>query len=157
MCEDGLSHLAHDSVDHTAKQWTRFQKHGSWIKVVAGTQLVENFWHVVKHHCVPEEAYADATSLESYLLALTWRQACTGDPVWDLGRAVADYQKHHKYKPCEMDVYFTGIADEDDYQIAEAQTESTGDPGALVPFPLSDGQESDAELAPLSTDPYFAS
>ena len=131
MCvEPERSHLAHDAVDHCAKQWTRFQKHGAWVKVICGTQLVENWWHLAKHHCIPSEAPADQAVLETYLLSLMYRQSRTGDPVWDLGSAVAKYQAHHAHDPCKRDVFFTNIADEDPYQEPQGDSSEGEDSGA---------------------------
>jgi hypothetical protein len=83
--------LLHDAVDHTAYQWTRFQRHPGRVKVTCGTQFAEAFWNVVKHHCVPRTASANTASLETYLLSLMWRMHVCGDPVADLGQAVRKY------------------------------------------------------------------
>ncbi len=52
-----------DQVDHSGAQFTRFHRHVvcgmefpySRIRVTAGTQMVDGWWNLLKHHCLPEQ------------------------------------------------------------------------------------------------------
>jgi hypothetical protein len=73
------------------------------LKVLAGTQLVENAWHVLKHHIMPPEAPANAALIEEYCLAFMHRSQAANDPFMDLGRAVASYLQRWGGNPFTKD------------------------------------------------------
>jgi hypothetical protein len=73
------------------------------IKVLAGTQLIENVWQVLKHHIVPAESGANIALIEEYCLAYMYRSHCTEDPFSDLGRAVRSYMEHFDWNPWTKD------------------------------------------------------
>jgi hypothetical protein len=108
-----------DQVDHSAHEWTRFATHElltaprGRVRITAGTQLLENWWHLLKHHCVPAEVSSNVALLESYALALIWRQWCNGDPMTDLGHAIQFYMASNSYDPLGQDPAFTGQVDAD--------------------------------------------
>lgn len=87
----------------------RFHKHSPTgpmsvrLKVLAGTQLVENCWKVLKHHILPHEAPADMALIEEYALAYVHRFHATEDPFMDLGRAVAGYLAFYGGDPLSND------------------------------------------------------
>ena len=95
-----------DQVDHSGSQFTRFHRHNvagmsyphSRIRVTAGTQLVDGFWNVLKHHAIPEEARTDVALFEQYALALLWSSFSMGDPLCDLGVAVQHYMAQTQYQ-----------------------------------------------------------
>ena len=61
--------------------------------------MIENLWHVLKHHCIPPEIAADMPLMEEYLLSYLHTSHCTEDPFADLGRAVRDYMAHFGGEP----------------------------------------------------------
>ena len=99
-----------DQVNHGQQQWTRFQRHTTStaggiakIRVTCGTNLIEGFWHVLKHHSIPHELTANRAQLETYMLALVAKQWYCGDPFTDLGAVVREYVEDFKGAPLQND------------------------------------------------------
>ena len=110
-----------DQVNHQGHQWTRFVRHAvegcpgvARIRCVAGTNLVENAWHVLKHHAIPPEVRADDAVLEQYALAWLAREWETGDPVLSLGQIVHQYIEHYNGDPWSSDPCLAGEEEEDE-------------------------------------------
>ena len=56
--------------------------------MTAGTQLVESWWNLLKHHAAPEECPAHEDLIQQHVDAFVHKARCIGDPVSDLGAAV---------------------------------------------------------------------
>ena len=85
------------------------------LKVLAGTQLVEGLWHVLKHHVMPMEAPANVALIEEYALSYVYQLDCNSDPFADLGRAVAGYVERWAGNPLGLDpAYQKAAVDEDE-------------------------------------------
>lgn len=161
--------VLHDAVNHGAHEWVRFQKYPASttdatavsVKCIAGTQLVEGFWHVIKHHVLPPEAAANLANIEAYVLAYLWRSQCLGDPLADLGRAVSRWMQAFEFEPMTRDPSFVAqdaeaeadpnsdiVDDMDDDALGAALAACLGDAVPLAPgdaAPLTPG-----DAAPLT-------
>ena len=109
-----------DSVNHGQKQWTCFCRHivsghaeVSRLRVIAGTQLVEALWHVLKSHQIPKELRAKDQEIEAYLLAYLSMRQELGDPLQELGKAVSEYMCAFSHDPWTNDPYLHGAHADD--------------------------------------------
>ena len=106
-----------DSVNHGAKQWARFCTHAvegvpgvSRVRVIAGTQLVEALWRVLKHHAIPHEVRTNPQELEAYMLAYIAERWELDDPLAELGRYVETYMNDFSQDPWSNELYLQGDA-----------------------------------------------
>jgi hypothetical protein len=110
-----------DQVNHANHQWTRFHRHVVEgcpgvvrLRVTAGTNLIESWWHVVKSHCIPPEVSSNVAALETYVLVQIYREWNTGDPVIELGAAVRAYMQAMSYDPYANDPHLGNVDPEED-------------------------------------------
>ena len=101
-----------DSVNHAEKQWTRFCRHPvldhptvSRLRVIAGTQLVEALWSVLKKHALPREVRTNPQELEAYALAYLAMRWQLEDPLIELGSAVHAYIEEFDFDPWPNDPF----------------------------------------------------
>ena len=99
-----------DMVNHGNHQWTRFHRHPvtgvqgvSRFRVVAGTNMIEGFWHVLKHHTLPAELHVDCALIEQYVQQLVHRQWSEGDPLKELGEITRRYMEAMGFDPFTND------------------------------------------------------
>ena len=125
-------HVYLDMVNHGGSQWTKFCRHEvagnpqvARLRVIAGTQLVEAFWHVLKTHTIPKELRANPAELEAYVLmrlAMWWE---LDDPFVELAAVVKQYLERFGFDPWVHDPYLTqSIENEGEETDIEAQEDA---------------------------------
>ena len=109
-----------DSVNHGQHQWTCFCRHivdnhptMTRLRVIAGTQLVEALWHVIKSHQIPKEIRANAQEIEAYALSYLAQRWELKDPLEEFGKTVQDYICGFSHDPWTHDQYLHGAHADD--------------------------------------------
>ena len=82
--------------------------------MIAGTQLVEALWRVLKSHQIPKELRASEREIEAYLLAYLARRWELGDPLVNLGLAVSEYIARFDDDPWSNEPYLYADHNDDD-------------------------------------------